>query len=62
MSEWAQATQLLDLIPDTEEMVDNIIEHIATMYMKLKKPREALPLFQRSLAIKKASEGTILGI
>ncbi|CAM6127791.1 unnamed protein product [Calypogeia fissa] len=57
-----QARELLDQLPDTDEMVDNILEHIATMYMKLKRPREALPLFERSLSIKKASKDEVPSI
>ncbi|KAL3700967.1 hypothetical protein R1sor_018989 [Riccia sorocarpa] len=51
-----QALEVLNNVP-TEAMTGNILEHLGSMYLKLDKPRDALPLFERSLAIKKELQG-----
>ncbi|KAL2650605.1 hypothetical protein R1flu_018733 [Riccia fluitans] len=51
-----QAMEVLNNVP-TEAMTGNILEHLGSMYLKLNKPRDALPLFERSLAIKKELQG-----
>ncbi|BBM98946.1 hypothetical protein MPTK1_1g17440 [Marchantia polymorpha subsp. ruderalis] len=52
-----QTKELLDNLPEGEAVAGNILEHLGSMYLKLGKPREALPLFQKSLAVKKELQG-----
>lgn len=52
-----QIKKILAGVGNHEPLVDKILEHMGTMYTALEEPKEALPLYTRSLGIQEAVLG-----
>ncbi|KAL2619896.1 hypothetical protein R1flu_000101 [Riccia fluitans] len=65
-----QAKELLDDIRSPHQLLDNVLEHVGSMYTGIGKPEEGLPCYLRSLSIQEGVYGmdnpvllrTILGL
>ncbi|KAL3681915.1 hypothetical protein R1sor_024871 [Riccia sorocarpa] len=65
-----QAKELLDDIRSPHKLLDNVLEHVGSMYTGIGKPEEGLPFYLRSLSIQEGVYGmdspllvrTILGL